>query len=76
MSFRPLSTKCWEIFLRLNGFSLDRIESSHHQWTKKGYRTISVWGNEKQIPPLHLKTSCRTMGVTLNDLYNWAKDNC
>ncbi|MGI8893982.1 MAG: type II toxin-antitoxin system HicA family toxin [Bacteroidia bacterium] len=47
------------------GFTKDRISSSHHQWKRKGYRTIPVWGNEKEIPPHHLKTGCFTIGCTL-----------
>jgi len=75
-NFRPLPTKCWESFLTYCGYKLNRITSSHHQWTKTGSRTISVWGNEKEIPAMHLKTSCRTIGCTMEKLYEWAKENC
>jgi len=75
-NFRPLDTNCWEKFLSTFGYSLNRKSSSHHQWTKKGFRTIPVWGDEKQIPPLHLKKSCESMGKTLHDLYAWAAKNC
>jgi predicted RNA binding protein YcfA (HicA-like mRNA interferase family) len=75
-NFRPLPTKCWEKFLSENGFRLSRIASSHHQWTKKGYRTIPVWGDEKQIPAFHLKTGCKTIGCSLEELYKWAEENC
>ena len=75
-NYRPLSTKCWQNYLSENGYTLNRISSSHHQWTKKGFRTIPVWGDEKQIPPFHLKKSCESMGKTLNDLYTWAEKNC
>lgn len=60
----------------MHGFKYNRTVGSHDQWTKKGYRTIPVWGNEKQIPALHLKTSCSTIGTTLQDLYFWADQNC
>lgn len=76
-NFRPLSTKCWELFLTKNGFKYSgRTKGSHDQWTKKGYRTIPVWGDEKEIPAQHLKTGCRTIGCTLEDLYTWADNNC
>jgi predicted RNA binding protein YcfA (HicA-like mRNA interferase family) len=75
-SFRPLDTKCWEKFLTFKGYQYIRTSASHDQWTKQGYRTIPVWGNKKQIPPLHLKTSCRTIGCTLQELYDWADENC
>jgi len=56
-NFRPLPTKCGEAFLKYNGFKYSgRTKGSHDQWTKKGYRTIPVWGDEKQIPAMHLKT--------------------
>lgn len=75
-NFRPLATKCWEAFLAYMGYEYNRTSSSHDQWTKRGCRTIPVWGNEKQIPAMHLKTSCRTLGCTTDDLYAWADKNC
>lgn len=75
-NYRPLPTKCWESFLTQMGYSYNRTASSHDQWVKKNSRTIAVWGNEKQIPAMHLKTSCRTIGCSLEYLYNWADKNC
>lgn len=68
-NFRPLSRKCWESFLTYKGDSYNRNSASHDQWTKKGARTIPVWGDEKEIPALHLKTSSRTIGCTIADIY-------
>jgi predicted RNA binding protein YcfA (HicA-like mRNA interferase family) len=75
-NFRPLPTKCWEAFLKVNGYIYKRTKGSHDQWTKPNFRTIAVWGNEKEIPAMHLKSSCSTMGKTLDELYSWAEDNC
>jgi predicted RNA binding protein YcfA (HicA-like mRNA interferase family) len=75
-NFRPLPTKCWVAFLIFKGFKYKRTESSHHQYTKPGHRTIPVWGNEKEIPAFHLRTSCRTIGCTIDELYKWAEANC
>ena len=75
-NFRPLKTSCWEKFLTSRGFQQNRIKGSRFQWTKPGKRTIAVWGDEKQIPPLHLKTSCKSIGCTLQELYQWAEENC
>lgn len=75
-NFRPLQTKCWERFLTNCGYTYSRTEGSHDQWVKKGFRTIPVWGNEKQIPAMQLKTSFRTLGTTLDNLYSWADKNC
>jgi predicted RNA binding protein YcfA (HicA-like mRNA interferase family) len=74
--YRPLPTKCWERFLAFKGYSYSRTRGSHDIWTKSNSRSIPVWGDEKEIPAMHLKTSCRTIGVLLDELYNWAKENC
>jgi predicted RNA binding protein YcfA (HicA-like mRNA interferase family) len=75
-NFRPIATKCWETFLTFMGYTCERTKGSHDQWTKRNSRTIPVWGNEKQIPAFHLKTSCKTIGCTLEHLYAWADTNC
>jgi len=76
-NFRPLPTKCWEKFLTYCGFMYSRTKGSHDIWTKKdSLRSIPVWGDEKEIPAMHLKTSCRTIGTTLEKLYEWANANC
>ena len=75
-NFRPLDTACWEKFLAFMGFSLTRIKGSHHQWTRRNFRTIPVWGDEKQIPPFHLKKGCETMKTSLEELYKWSDKNC
>ena len=58
------------------GFKYIRTSGSHDQWKKRGCRTIPVWGDEKEIPAIHLKVSCRTIGVTLEELYAWVDKNC
>lgn len=75
-NFRPLPVKCVEAYLKQNGFAFDRITASHHIWTKNGHRSIPLWGSKKEIPAIHLKTSCRSIGTTMDDLYNWAEKNC
>jgi predicted RNA binding protein YcfA (HicA-like mRNA interferase family) len=75
-NFRPLPTRCWEAFLKFHGYQYARTKGSHDQWVKRNSRTIAVWGDEKEIPALHLKTSCRTIGVSLENLYKWADENC
>lgn len=75
-NFRPLPTKCWVAFLIFKGFAYDRTSASHDQYTKQGHRTIPVWGSVKEIPAFHLRTSCKTVGCSLEELYNWAEINC
>jgi len=74
--FRPIDTKCWERLLKYAGYRFDRIHSSHHIWTKKGSRSIPVWGNEKQIPPIHIKTGSITLGWSAEQIESWIKENC
>lgn len=75
-NFRPLPTKCWIAFLIFKGFHYDRTSSSHDQYKKPNYRTIPVWGSEKEIPAFHLRTSCKTIGCTIEEVYEWADKNC
>ncbi len=76
-NFRPLQTKCWVRFIELHGFKFNRIKGSHHMYTKKGsIRSIPVWGSKKEIPAGHLKTGCFTLGISMENLYNWADQNC
>ena len=75
-NFRPFPTKCGEMFLIEIGQSHKRTKGSHDQCSKPNYRTIPVWGDEKEIPAFHLKSSCKSMGKTLDDLYLWADANC
>ncbi len=76
-NYRPLPTKCWEKYLRSIGFNYARTKASHDQWTKKGcFRSITVRGKDKEVPALHLKTSSRTIGVSLETIYDWAEKNC
>lgn len=62
MSYRPLPTKCWELFLLHHGYQLNRVKSSHHQWTKKGFRTIPVWGKRKTNPGNAFKNKLQQYG--------------
>jgi predicted RNA binding protein YcfA (HicA-like mRNA interferase family) len=75
-NYRPLPTKCWEKFLTQKGYIHVRTKGSHHIWSKNGCRPIPVWGAGKEIPAMHLKTSCGSMGIVLDDLYAWAAENC
>lgn len=75
-NFRPLATRCWEKFLTFHGFKYSRTKGSHDQWSRNKFRTIPVWGDEKQVPALHLKTGCATIGCTIEELYRWAAKNC
>jgi len=73
---RPIKTKCWIAYLKSLGFELTRTTGSHYMYVKKGFRTIPVWESEKEIPAMHIRTSCRTIGVDITDVYAWTDANC
>lgn len=77
MTYKPLRTKCWENFLTHKGYKYNRTKGSHDIWTKKGSpRSIPVWGDEKEVPSMHIQASCRTIGCTTDEVYSWANANC
>jgi len=76
-NYRPVKKKCWKKYLEHLGWELDRISASHHQYVKKGAkRPIPMYGSKKEIPALHIKTSCKTLGVNPKDVYEWIEKNC
>lgn len=75
-NFRPINTKHWVKFLEAHGYTLNRITASHYQYTKRGSRTIPVWGDEKEIPPFHIKTACANMQISMDEVYKWIDKNC
>jgi hypothetical protein len=43
---------------------------------KKAVEQFQFGEMKKEIPAQHLKSGCRTIGCTLEDLYAWADTNC
>ena len=74
---RPVKTKCWIKFLEAHGCQYKRTKASHDHYKCPGcFRTITFRGKDKAIPPLHLQTNLKTMGKTLQELYDWIEKNC
>ncbi len=74
---RPVKTKYWLKFLASRNCRYLRTEASHdHYKCPNCFRTITHRGKDKEIPPFHLKTNLRTMGLTLEFLYTWIEENC
>ncbi|MGJ1321457.1 hypothetical protein D3C87_1450940 [compost metagenome] len=74
---RPVKVKCWEKYLISIGCTKKRIQSSHHHWGCPGcLRNIVLQGAEKDIPPFHIKTNLKSLGVNAEDFYKWAEENC
>jgi len=74
--FRPIKTKCWIKYLEHLGYSFNRVKGSHFQYTMEGKRTIPVRENDKDVPALHLRTSCKSLGINIDDVYDWIEKNC
>lgn len=76
-NFRPIATKCWIAFVNFMGYSYNRTNGSHDIYTKiNSKRSIVLRSADKDVPALHLKTSCKTMGIELQYVYTWATKNC
>lgn len=73
---RPVKTKVWLKFLKAHKCYYERSKGSHDHWKCPGcLRTITHREGDKDIPALHLKTNLKTMGLTLEYLYNWIEKN-
>lgn len=72
-----VKVKCWENFLSSIGCNLDRVRSSHHIWKCPNCkRSITFWGNHKEIPPFHIHTNLKTLGISKSFFFDWIEKNC
>lgn len=72
MSFRPIPKNKYIRWLKFKGLVYIRTSASHELWDSLdgAYdRPITFRTMDKDIPPLHLKSNCDTMGVSMKDLY-------
>jgi hypothetical protein len=69
---RPVKIKDWLRFLKFKKCRYQRTTASHdHYKCPNCWRTITHREKDKDIPPTHLKTNLKTMGLSLTDLYDW-----
>lgn len=74
---KPVKTKCWESYLKHCGCTFKRKQGSHHHWKCPNcWRTITFWGNKKEVPRFHIKSCLKTMGINNNTFNEWVKANC
>ena len=74
---RPVKTKDWVAFLKEHDCKYLRTKASHdHYKCPKCIRTITHREKDKDIPSLHLRTNLFSMGLTIEYLYKWIKENC
>ena len=73
---RPIKTKDWVAFLLAHDCKYLRARASHDHYKCKGcFRTITHREKDDEIPLLHLKTNLKSMGLTIQDLHDWIKNN-
>ncbi|HHC78261.1 MAG TPA: type II toxin-antitoxin system HicA family toxin [Flavobacteriia bacterium] len=76
-AFKPIKTKCFIAFLKYKKCVEKRSKGSHHQYKCPGcWRTITIRPKDKNIPPLHVMTNLKSMGVSMADFKAWADKNC
>ena len=78
-NFRPIKVKCFIKYLESLGCykAKQQPKGSHSKYKCPGAkRSIMIRENEKMIPPLHIKTNASTLGVTIQDVYDWVEKNC
>jgi predicted RNA binding protein YcfA (HicA-like mRNA interferase family) len=69
---RPIKTQTFRKFLQHIGLVFVRIEGDHEIWDRPGVsllRPVTFITNEKEVPPIHLKTNLKTIGMSLKDFY-------
>lgn len=73
---RPVKTKDWLAFLDAHECKYKGTKGSHDHYRCPGcFRTITHREKDKEIPAMHLKTNLATMGMKLQDLYDWIEKN-
>lgn len=74
---KPIPTKCWEKFLKSCNCGFVRQKSSHHLWKcPNAIRTITFWGDKKDVPRFHINSNLESMGKTKKEFNDWIKENC
>ena len=68
---KPVKTKLFIRFLKSRGLVLHRTEGDHEIWDMESgpklSRPVVFISCEKEVPPMHLSTNLRTLGMTYND---------
>jgi predicted RNA binding protein YcfA (HicA-like mRNA interferase family) len=74
----PVKLKCFIAFLLAHGFKERQGKSgSHLHFTKKGIiRAVVLQQTKKEVPPTHIRTNAKTIGVTAKEIYDWIQSNC
>lgn len=66
MGFKPVDTRKFKKWLLSKGLKHIRTEASHEIWDYPNdslLQPVVFRGSKKEIPPLHIKTNLRTLGI-------------
>jgi hypothetical protein len=78
MPDKPVDTYIFIAFLEHLGLQAVRSKESHEAWNREINpldRPIIFRPSNKQIPPLHIRTNCLTLGWSVNDFWKWVEQN-
>lgn len=65
--FRPIPREKWVKFLKNEGLECIRTTASHELWDRPGKRLdrpVVFRRKDRDIPPLHLGTCLKTLGIS------------
>jgi predicted RNA binding protein YcfA (HicA-like mRNA interferase family) len=69
---RPVKTQTFRKFLTHIGLVFIRIQGDHEIWDRPDVpllRPVTFITNEKEVPPMHIKTNLKTIGMSLKEFY-------
>jgi len=76
MNKGPVKTKDFVAFLKYKKCVYKRTEASHdHYKCPNCWRTITIREKDKEVPFFHIKTNSTTMGIKVEEVYNWINEN-
>lgn len=65
---KPISTSKFRRFLEIIGCKYYRTKGSHEVWGRKDLlRPVIFRTHKKEIPPTHIRTNLKTLGMTVEE---------
>lgn len=66
----PIKRKKFEVFLRLIGCSLKRIEGDHLIYSRHGLKRPIVITADSEVPIFIIRNNLRTLGMSIEEYLN------
>ena len=76
MPDKPVDTSIFIAFLEHLDLKAKRHKGSHQAWNRDDDpldRPIIIRPKDKQIPSIHIRTNCQTLGWSVNDFWKWVQ---